>query len=404
MTTKNRLLNILFWSVVSAAFIGPGTITTAAKSGALFGADLLWALLFSTFACLVLQEASARLTIVSGKNLGQVIAQQFEDKKSRIAVLILVLGAIVVGAAAYEMGNIIGAVAGAQLIIGLPPWQLVLIIATMAAMVLSIPSLKIISTIMGIVVAIMGFIFLITAYLVHLPIAEIIKGTFIPGIPEHKEAGLLVLGLIGTTIVPYNLFLGSGIATKNQGIKEMRFGIIIAILLGGIFSMAVLVVGTSVSGYFSFESLALALTEKIGGTGKYMLGFGLFAAGFTSAVTAPLASAITIKSLFAKKEEDKWSSKSRNYRISWMLVLLTGLVFAITNVKPIPAIIIAQALNGFLLPFVSIFLFFAINNKRLMGDTGINSFYLNVATMFIIIVTITIGLINVVKAINNFFL
>ena len=216
MTTKNRLLNILFWSVVSAAFIGPGTITTAAKSGALFGADLLWTLLFSTFACLVLQEASARLTIVSGKNLGQVIAQQFEDKKSRIAVLILVLGAVVVGAAAYEMGNIIGAVAGAQLIIGLPPWQLVLIIATMAAMVLSIPSLKIISTIMGIVVAIMGFIFLITAYLVHLPIAEIIKGTFIPGIPEHKEAGLLVLGLIGTTIVPYNLFLGSGIATKNQ--------------------------------------------------------------------------------------------------------------------------------------------------------------------------------------------
>lgn len=403
MTTKHRILNILFWSVVSAAFIGPGTITTAAKSGALFGANLLWALLFSTVACLVLQEASARLTIVSGKNLGQAIAHQFEEKKSRIAVLILVLGAIVVGAAAYEMGNIIGAVAGTQLILNLPSWVLVLLIATMAALVLSIPSLKIISTIMGIVVAVMGLVFLITAFLVPVHIAEILGGTFIPRIPEHKEAGLLVLGLIGTTIVPYNLFLGSGIALKNQGIKEMRFGIIVAILLGGIFSMAVLVVGTSVNSIFSFESLALALTEKIGAPGKYMLGFGLFAAGFTSAVTAPLASAITIRSLFAKKEEEKWASNSWNFRIGWILVLLTGLAFAITNVKPIPAIIVAQALNGFLLPFVSIFLFIAINNKKLMGDKWVNSPYLNIATMIIIAVTITLGLMNVAKVFGNTF-
>ena len=56
MSAKKRILNILFWSVVSSAFIGPGTITTAAKSGASFGTDLLWALVFSTLACLLLQE------------------------------------------------------------------------------------------------------------------------------------------------------------------------------------------------------------------------------------------------------------------------------------------------------------------------------------------------------------
>ncbi len=116
MSAKKRILNILFWSVVSAAFIGPGTITTAAKSGAVFGTELLWALVFSTLACLLLQEAAARLTMVSGKNLGQAIVVQFEKSKSKWLVLSLVLGAIVLGAAAYEMGNLLGAVAGFQLI------------------------------------------------------------------------------------------------------------------------------------------------------------------------------------------------------------------------------------------------------------------------------------------------
>ena len=399
--TKKRILNILFWSVVSASFIGPGTITTAAKSGALFGVDLLWALLFSTVACLVLQEASARLTIASGKNLGQAIAHQYEKKKSRVAILILVLGAIVVGAAAYEMGNIIGAVAGIQLIIALPGWSLVLIIAAIAALVLSIPSLKIISTIMGIVVAVMGLVFLITDFLVPVDLFAILKGTLVPRIPHQQEAGLLVLGLIGTTIVPYNLFLGSGIARKDQRMHEMRLGLGVAIFAGGIFSMAVLVVGTSVAGSFSFESLAMALVEKTGMAGKYLLGFGLFAAGFTSAVTAPLASAITIRSLFSQNDDEKWTATSWKFRLGWILVLLTGLIFAMTNVKPIPAIIVAQALNGFLLPFVSVFLFMAINNKKLMGDRWVNASFLNGATLFIIAVTITIGLMNIGKGLGN---
>ncbi|NQU86906.1 MAG: Nramp family divalent metal transporter [Mariniphaga sp.] len=403
MSTKSRILNILFWSVVSAAFIGPGTITTAAKSGAMFGTELLWALLFSTIACLVLQEASARLTIASGKNLGQAIAFQFENKKSKIAILILVIGAIVVGAAAYEMGNIIGAVAGSQLVFNLPAWGFVLIIAALAAIVLSIPSLKIISTIMGVIVAFMGIIFLVTALTIQIPFSEILKGAFIPRIPKNPEAGLLVLGLIGTTIVPYNLFLGSGITAKNQGVNEMRFGITVAIILGGIFSMAVLIVGTSVVGTFSFENLASALTDKMGTAGKYMLGFGLFAAGFTSAVTAPLASAITIKSVFGNKKPEKWNPGSWNFRLGWILVLLAGIVFAITNIKPIPAIILAQALNGFLLPFISIFLFVAVNNKKLMGEKWANSMILNIAMILIIAITIVIGLNNATKVFHNMF-
>jgi len=402
MSAKKRILNILFWSVVSAAFIGPGTITTAAKSGAAFGTDLLWALVFSTFACLLLQEAAARLTIISGKNLGQAIVQQFEKSKSKLFIIFLVLGAIVLGAAAYEMGNFLGAVAGFHLIFNIPPYILVLIIGVVSAIILNIPSLKIISTILGLVVVLMGIGFLITAILVQPSFIEIAKGAFIPRLPKSANAGVLVLGLIGTTIVPYNLFLGSGISNKNQSVKEMRFGLVIAILLGGLFSMAVLIVGTSVVGEFSFDELALALQEEIGTSGKYLLGFGLFAAGFTSAVTAPLAAAITIKSLFGNKNPEKWKPNSINFKLGWIVVLLSGIGFAIGNVKPIPAIILAQALNGFLLPFVSIFLFVVINNRKITKSKT-NPFILNIAMIFVIFVTLVLGLNSATKVFFSIF-
>lgn len=403
MSAKKRILNILFWSVVSAAFIGPGTITTAAKSGATLGSELLWALLFSTLACLLLQEAAARLTMISGKNLGQAIVHQFEKSKSKILVLILVLGAIVVGAAAYEMGNLLGAVAGIRLIFDLPAWLLVLIIGGVAAVILNIPSLKIISTIMGFAVVLMGIGFLITAVLIQPEISEVLKGTFIPRFPATSEAGVLVLGLIGTTIVPYNLFLGSGISSQNQTVKEMRFGLAVAILLGGLFSMAVLIVGTAVISEFSFESLSLALQERMGWSGKYLLGFGLFAAGFTSTVTAPLAAAITLKSLFGNKNPEKWQPSSLNFKLGWLVVLVIGIGFAAANVKPIPAIILAQALNGFLLPFVSIFLFIVINNKAITARQ-INPLSLNVWMIIVIFVTLILGLNSAAKAFYSVFL
>ena len=114
-----RFLNILFWSVIAAAFIGPGTVTTAAASGSRFGFSLLWALVFSTVACLVLQEASARVTICSGSSLAGALRKRFSGGPVGWSVLFLVLGAIVLGCAAYEAGNVLGGVAGVTLRSGL---------------------------------------------------------------------------------------------------------------------------------------------------------------------------------------------------------------------------------------------------------------------------------------------
>jgi manganese transport protein len=200
--------------------------------------------------------------------------------------------------------------------------------------------------------------------------------------------------LVGTTIVPYNIFMGSGLA-KGQSLKFMRFGLISAIILGGIISMGILLAGTSVKGGFSFENLYSTLETAHGKWMAYVFALGLFAAGFTSSITAPLAAAITLKSV--AKSEKGWGSSERNYRLAWGSVLLTGLVFGVTGIKPIPVIILAQAANGLILPVIAIFLWLVCNNKKLL-NTHVNSLAMNLAMLFTVFVASTLGLINVFKA------
>lgn len=401
MKIKSGILNVLFWSVISAAFIGPGTITTAAKAGAVFQFDLLWALSFSIIACLVLQEASARITILSGMNLGQAIYKQYENKKNKWLVIIAVFGAIILGSAAYETGNILGAISGLGLIFGDSLKNLfVIIICTTAIIALSLSSQKTLARVLGFIVVTMGISFFITAILVKPDFSLILKGSFIPKIKDLNTSGsgLLILGLIGTTVVPYNLFLGSGISSKDQKLSEMRFGLAVAIILGGIISMAVLVTGTAISGEFSFQALGETITNNLGTWALYLFGFGLFAAGFTSAITAPLASALTARSITGNENHPGWSNKSFKFRLVWFSVIIVGFGFGISDIKPVPAIIIAQALNGFVLPFISVFLLFVINNKDLMGEQGRNSWISNVLMTMIVWVTLVLGIINVLKA------
>ena len=401
MSLKKRILNILFWSIISAAFIGPGTITTASKAGAEFGFSLLWALVFSTFACIILQEASARIAISTGKNLGEAISIRFKGRSKRLVILLLIVSAIIIGSAAYETGNLVGAVAGITLIVDIKPYWLVLIMGLVAAIVLSLPSLRIIARLMGYLVVIMGTVFLVTAFMIKPDTGEIVKGAILPNIPDGSGAGLLILGLIGTTVVPYNLFLGSGIADKNQRINEMRLGLGIAIILGGVISGAVLVVGTAVQGDYSYQALAAALTDGIGEWAIYLFGFGMFAAGFSSAVTAPLASAITAKSLFGTAKKAKWDIGSLNFRLVWAFVLLTGILFGVVNIKPIPVIIFAQAMNGFVLPFISVFIVIVVNDPELMGSSKINGWISNIMMGFVVWVTMVLGGMNILKSVQT---
>lgn len=390
-----RLGSILLWSVLAAAFIGPGTVTTAASAGAGHGYALLWALTFSVIACLVLQEAAARLTAVSGLNLGQALRRRYRAGASGAAVVVLVLGAIVVGAAAYEAGNILGAVAGTALL-GIGDGRLwTVVLGTGAGLLLWSNAPQGVARLLSVLVALMGVAFLCTAALLRPPLGALALGALVPRLPAGSA--LLALGLVGTTVVPYNLFLGSGIA-RGQRLGELRLGIVVAVVLGGVISMGVLVVGVAVDGPFDFAALAAVLVERMGPWGARAVALGLLAAGLSSAITAPLAAAMTAASLLGDEGEAAWSPRGARYRAVWLGVLAVGVGFGVAGAQPIPVIVLAQALNGVLLPFVAAFLFLAVNDLELMGREGLNGGGANLLTASVLAVACLLGLSGVLRA------
>lgn len=394
---KKRFLQILFWSVISAAFIGPGTVTTAASAGAGFGYSLIWALVFSTAACYVLHEASARIYAVSGINLGEAIQKEYSGSKWGSWIIGLVLFSILIGCAAFEAGNIVGASAGISLLSDIiPQWLVVAGIGLTAGFLLWRGSVRQIATLLGVVVAIMGFCFLITAFLIPHDIFRLFKEGLTPTIPQGAE--ILVLGLIGTTVVPYNIFLGSGLK-HTQSLREMKLSLLIAIWLGGFISITILLTGTAITGSFTFEALAAALSDRLGNWAYALLGIGLFGAGISSTLTAALAASITAQSLLSKPHTNhNWTEESLRFRSVWMAVLMIGIFFGLMDFQPVPVIILAQALNGVILPVIAILLFLLINNSRIIKAKHQNRLFYNIITAVVVFLCVLIGMNNLFRA------
>lgn len=387
LSLRSGLGSVLFWSIISAAFIGPGSVTTCALAGSRFGLTLLWALTFSTFGTILLQEAAARVTIASGLSLGELLTQTYG---LRVRWLMNALfGAVTLGCAAYQAGNILGAVSGLSLLTGVSVQALTGLVGVVCVALLWQGSTRLIANFLGLVVFSMGIAFAYVALSASPDAVAVAKALVIPSLPP--ESTVLVIGLIGTTIVPYNLFLGSGIG-QDQSLSEMRWGIGLAVLIGGMVSMAILVSGTLVAGDFSFQTVAQTLTDRLGSWAGALFAFGLFAAGFTSALTAPLAAAVTGRSLLG------WPERSGAYRATWLVVMAVGLTFGLLGVKPVPVIVLAQAVNGLLLPIVAVFLLVAINNKTMLPAPYRNRPWQNAAMLLVVGVTAFLGLWNVYLA------
>lgn len=383
--------------LVTAAFIGPGTIATASSAGAHYGFALLWALLFSLLATLVLQEMAARLGLVTGKGLAEALRQSFHGPFLGRTVILLVVCAVGFGNAAYEAGNIAGAALGLQAVIGLPNGFSVAGIGLVAALLLGAGSYKTIEPVLITLVLLMSLVFLLTLLMVDIDYAAMFKGLFTLSIPSG--ASLTIIALIGTTVVPYNLFLHANVVREkwpaeiplDQAISESRWDTGLSIGMGGLITLAV--VSTSAVAFFqtgvafTAASLAVQLEPLLGAAAKYCFAFGLLAAGLTSAITAPLAAAYAVCGAMG------WSQnyKSGHFRAIWLMVLAIGVFFAGLGTKPLMAIMFAQAANGLLLPVVAVVLIVLMNKKSVLGDYQ-NSIVSNFIGGFVVLVATGLGL------------
>jgi Mn2+/Fe2+ NRAMP family transporter len=412
---------------VTAAFIGPGTVFTASQAGSRYGYALLWAVAFSVFSAVVLQEMAARLGIVTGSGLAQAIEESVRKSWLRVVVLGLVLLAILVGNAAYQTGNILGGAAGVSVLLGsrasqeatlsmpngqvrsvqpapylggvdggkgpavageltLPvldetnPVGAPMVIAGVAWLLIVSGKFELLQKVLTLLVVLMSGTFLIAAVLSHPDGSQIVSG-LLPSIPPGS--GWLIVSLIGTTVVPYNLFLHASAAAhrwpadsvrktddKQHAIKISARGTSLSVGIGGLVTASILIASAQAfhtesapAGLVGVNDLAIQLRPVLGDWAGWLFGFGLLAAGLTSAITAPIAAAYTAAGCLG------WPNELSDWRLKAVasIVLFVGVVFAIFwGSSPREAIILAQAANGLLLPLIAIFLLIIMNRAQTM--------------------------------------
>lgn len=378
--------------LVAAAFIGPGTVTLCTLAGVKFGFTLLWALLLSVIATIVLQEMAARLGIITRKGLAESLLLAIRTPWKKFAVIGLVLGAIVVGNTAYEAGNIGGAVLGLEALFGKEylswyPW----VIGSLAFLLLIRGSYKFLERVFVSLVILMSISFLVTALLTKPDLIKILKGLFVPQLPE--ESLLTVVGLIGTTVVPYNLFLHANLVKekwqKEADLVHARRDTLVSIGIGGIISMAIVVTAVAIPNKEISGALDLArgLEPLYGNAARYCMGMGLFAAGVTSAITAPLAAAYVANSCF------NWGAGLKDYRFRavWICILIAGVLSLSFQIKPIEIIKFAQVTNGLLLPAVAALMLWIVNQSEMLGSF-INRKWQNAVAIIILLLVCILGL------------
>ena len=399
-----RIKNVGPGALVAAAFIGPGTVTSCSVSGATAGYTLLWAMLLSVISVIIMQSMAARLGIISGMGLGEALRTKFTGTGARILIAILVIAAVFVGNIAYETGNLTGSILGIQAAVPAtanPTAKIVLalVLGGIAFFLLFSGNYQRVENILTALVVIMGVIFLICAFAAKPDWSAVLSGLFGFKVPDGGD-WMTVAALMGTTVVPYNIYLHAASASTKWGkaddkadaIANSRFDSVLSIGLGGIISMAIIICasatihatgGTISSG----ADMAKALTPLLGNWATVIFGIGLFAAGISSALTAPLAAAFASSGILGWGED----MKKGRFKVFWIIVLAFGIFATCTlGASPTEIILFAQAANALLLPITGILLLIVANDTAIMKEYK-NKTWFNVLVVLVIAVFVFIA-------------
>ena len=392
-----RIKNIGPGALIAAAFIGPGTVTACTLAGANYGYTLLWALLFATVATVILQEMSARLGLVTQQGLGETLRIMLNQSVWKWPLFGLIIVALYLGNAAYEAGNLSGAALGIEALTDRSQSLSrvsVIIISLLAGILLWRGSYKQIERMLLMLVALMALAFIATFISVGPDLTALFKGLTTPKIPDGSL--LTVIALIGTTVVPYNLFLhASAVKAKWSSVNDLKYAradTVSAIGLGGL--ITILIASTAAASIFGSGlnisgagDMATQLEPLFGSFSKIMLGTGFFAAGLSSSITAPLATAYAVTEILGIKG----GTSSRVFKLVALSVIFSGAALALTGIKPISIILTAQFANGLLLPIIAMFLLVVMNQKKQLGKY-VNKWLGNTLGAVVVIVTAGLGI------------
>ncbi|PAB59807.1 Nramp family divalent metal transporter [Anaeromicrobium sediminis] len=399
-TWKDKIKAIGPGAMITASFVGPGTVTTATRTGTTFGYSLLWTIVFSIIATIVLQEMAARLGIVTKEGLSEAIKKQFDNPILKGLSVFLVGSSITLGCVAYMGGDLTGTAIGLSTITGISNRILGPIMGVVILLIITRGSIRWLEKLLTFLVALMAAIFVLTMVIVKPDLGAVVKG-LMPVVPENGL--MLCIALIGTTIVPYNFFIHA-ISAKNSfdstdKLELSKWDIYLSISVGGLITAAIMITAATVMHGFTVKSaadLSIQLEPLLGSSAKIFLSIALVAAGLSSAVVTPLGASYVLAGLFGWQ----YSKKDKRFMTVNIGILVLGIFVSATGFNPLTIIVLAQALNGIILPVVVIYLVYATSSKKILGDFT-NSLFIKIVGIVISGITIVLGTTSLVSAIQT---
>jgi len=409
LKNRNFVQNIiLFLSVLGPGIItanvdnDAGGIATYSVAGASFGYSLLWTLIPITVALVVVQEMCARMGVVSGKSLADMIRENFGVKTTAYLMLFLLLA---------DLGNTVAEFAGwasAMEIFGISKYISVPIGAFMVWWLVVKGSYKIVEKVFLFACTIY-LTYIVSAFLAAPPWGEVMLATVTPSFEFKPSYLMMVIGVVGTTIAPWmQFYIQSAVVEKGIPVEKYRacrMDVIAGCIMTDLVAFFIIVACGATMFIHGIhindaKDAAVSLAPLAGKYASALFAIGLANASLFAASILPLATAYYVCEAMGWESGVDHNFKSAP-QFMWLytgLIVLGALIILIPNAPLIAIMLISQVVNGALLPFVLIFMLILVNDKNLMGEY-VNSKGFNIVAWITVAVMIVLTLVLVVQTI-----
>ncbi len=410
MAEEVKKRSFINWKSIALflAVIGPGIITASVDNdaggittytiaGAHFGYSLLWTLVPITIALIVVQEMCARMGVVTGKGLSDLIRENFGIRATVGLILVLIVANL-----GNTMAEFAGVAASMQ-IFGVNKY-IAVPIAAFLVWVLIVKGTY--SMVEKIFLVASGFYvtYVISGLLAHPDWGNVLQKSVVPTFSFQSSYILMLVGLVGTTIAPWmQFYIQSAIVEKGVRVsdyKYTRLDVVLGCFVTDIVAFFIIMTcaatlyvnGISVN---TAGDAALALAPLAGKYCAWLFAFGLFNASIFAASILPLATAYTVcEGIGWDSGVDKKFKDAPHFYVLYTSIIVIGaLIILIPNSPLIAIMLLSQVLNGALLPFVLVFMLILINNKKLMGEHTNGKWFNTVAwgtTIIMVILTLAL--------------
>jgi NRAMP (natural resistance-associated macrophage protein)-like metal ion transporter len=354
--------------------LGPGIITgitTYSVAGAVYGYNLLWTLIPSFIVLLVIQEMNARMGIVTGKGLADLIR---ENAGVKITFFIFI------GLLIADIGNTtteFAGIAGSMEIFGISKYISVPIMGFLVWILVVKGTYKFAERLF-LIFSVSLLTYVVSAIMSHPHWSEIGMSIIRPNIPVNTQSLAMIIGIVGTTIAPWmQFYMQSSVIEKGLKMKNYKYTLIdifvgcVATVVVAFFIIVACASTLHEKGIIINEAkdAALALKPMAGELASEVFAFGLFVASVFSATILPLATAFYVCEAFGFEAgiDKKWDEAREFYVLYTFILVLAMVIILMPNAPLIFISLWSQVINGLLLPVVLVCMILLVNNKKIMG-------------------------------------